>query len=248
MNEFVDEKRITTIKTIFLHLFPGIVNLSVMLLLLRLTEYLGSFSLAIPYFMVVISIVPLQMGYLFYIAKKTKGTYKITKIIPYQNNSKFVEYLIFIVIISSWAILVSRTFESFEIIIRDRIFAFVPNIIALRNIDLTLFSKNELLFTAIFGIFANGLLAPITEELYFRGYLLPRINLSLKWAVLLNASLFSLYHFFSPWLFFSRLFMMMPIYYWTVKRKNIRFALSAHLIANLYTNIRMLILILSKLS
>ena len=141
--------------------------------------------------------------------------------------------------------LIVRLLENIEINIRDRLFVFVPENIALRDINLTKFSKGGLLFTAILGILTNGLLAPISEELYFRGYLLPRINLSPKLAVVVSASLFSLYHFFSPWQFFSRLFMIIPIYFWTVKQENIRFALTAHIIGNLYTNIEMLVVVLA---
>jgi len=246
--DYIDKKLHNGKKIIFLHLFPGILNILVIMILFHLSEYIGIFSLNLPYFMVIISIVPFQLGYLLYTSKMTTGTYKIGKIITYQNKSKFIEYIIFIGIIIAWAIFINRFLEPFEIIIRDKFFIFVPDKVAFRNINLTKFSKNELLFTGIFGIITNGILAPIIEELYFRGYLLSKINLSPKWAVVVNAILFSSYHFFSPWFFLSRLLMIIPIYYWTIKRNNIRFSLIAHLTANLYTNIRLLISILAIIS
>lgn len=245
MLDGIDIKKHSKFETILLHLIPGLVNLFVMLLLLPLAGYFGLISPTVGYFMVLVAMVPLQIGFLLYTAKKTTGTYNISKLIPFQKKSKLIEYIIFVVIIAAWAIFIGRILEPLEMNVRDSFFAFVPDSIALRNMDLTQFSKSGLLFTAILGIFANGIIAPITEELYFRGYLLPRINLSPIWAVVANAALFSLYHFFSPWLFFSRLLMMLPIYFWTMKRQNIRFSLTAHLIANLYTNIGMLYVVLS---
>ena len=245
MDDKMDIKKHSGIKTIFLHLFPGLLNLTVMVLFFPLTKYFNLYSFTANYFMILFAMVPFQIGYLFYVVKKTTGTYNIQNIIVFQNRSKFIEYVIFIIIIAAWAILVMRIFEPIEIHIRDNLFVFVPDNIALRNIDLKVFSNNGLLFTAIIGIVTNGILAPISEELYFRGYLLPRINLSLKWSVIVNASLFSLYHFFSPWHFLSRLFMIIPIYIWTVKKQDIKFALIAHIIGNLYTNIGMLFVVLN---
>ena len=65
----------------------------------------------------------------------------------------------------------------------------------------------------LFGLLVNGLAAPVVEELYFRGYLLPRIPLSRGWAPLLNAALFSLYHLFSPWQNLARTAAVVPIAY-----------------------------------
>ena len=144
-----------------------------------------------------------------------------------------------------WASLVSWLLESFEINVRDKVFSFVPEYIARRNIDLSIYSKYSLIFTAILGIITNGIMAPVIEEIYFRGFLLPRIKFSPIWAVIINAALFSLYHFFSPWQFFSRFFMMVPMYYWVIKRQNIRFSLMAHIIGNLYSSVGMLIVILA---
>ena len=44
-----------------------------------------------------------------------------------------------------------------------------------------------------------GLVGPIAEELYLRGYLLLRIDCYGIWAAVLNNSLFSIYHVWTPW-------------------------------------------------
>jgi len=46
--------------------------------------------------------------------------------------------------------------------------------------------------TALLGLAVNGFVAPITEELYLRGYLLPRISRFKVWAPLINGGLHSL--------------------------------------------------------
>ena len=56
---------------------------------------------------------------------------------------------------------------------------------------------------AFFAI--NGFVGPLVEELYFRGYLLPRMEYLGRWAPLVNVALFSLYHFWSPWQIVARI-------------------------------------------
>jgi len=45
----------------------------------------------------------------------------------------------------------------------------------------------------------NVILGPLVEELYFRGYLLPRLHRFGIWAPLINISLFAAYHLWKPW-------------------------------------------------
>lgn len=237
-------KKHTAFQTLLLHLLPGLVLLLVMIILIPFAKWLGFGGLE-GYFAgnlgIIVAMLPLQFGILLYTAKKIERTDQISKLIPFQEKSKPWEYLIFILVILAWSLVVSALLSPLENGLRDGLFRFIPDAVAMRNIDVSALPKDKLIFLACFSIFANGIIAPVIEELYFRGYLLPRINLSPKLAVLANAALFSAYHFFSPWYFFSRLLMMLPIYYWVMKRKNIRFSLIAHLIANITTGVSLLL-------
>lgn len=53
---------------------------------------------------------------------------------------------------------------------------------------------------------ATGFIGPFIEELYFRGFLLPRMAWMKKWALLVEAFLFALYHIWSPWQLVTRFF------------------------------------------
>jgi membrane protease YdiL (CAAX protease family) len=48
------------------------------------------------------------------------------------------------------------------------------------------------------GILIDGLIAPTMEELFFRGYLLPRMEYLKGWAPVINGAFFGLYHFWQP--------------------------------------------------
>ena len=74
----------------------------------------------------------------------------------------------------------------------------------------------------------NGFVGPIVEELYFRGYLLPRMEWMGWWAPLVNVSLFSLYHFWSPWQLVARILGFGPTVYAVRWKRNIFLGMAVH--------------------
>jgi membrane protease YdiL (CAAX protease family) len=51
----------------------------------------------------------------------------------------------------------------------------------------------------VLQVVIDGVLAPVTEEVYFRGYLLPRMGYLRGWAPAVNALLFAVQHFWQPY-------------------------------------------------
>jgi membrane protease YdiL (CAAX protease family) len=84
------------------------------------------------------------------------------------------------------------------------------------------------------GILFSGIAAPVVEEIYFRGFLLPRMDyLGIK-APLINALLFAIYHFFAPWNVPVIFLGFIPIAYTVWVRKNVRIGIIAHVLINLW--------------
>jgi membrane protease YdiL (CAAX protease family) len=82
------------------------------------------------------------------------------------------------------------------------------------------------------GDHLNGFVGPIVEELYFRGYLLPRMDWMGRWAPLVNVSLFSLYHFWSPWQIVGRILGFGPTVYAVRWKENIYLGMVVHCTLN----------------
>lgn len=234
-------KKHTIIQSVLLHLFPGIIIAIVYYTLAPLVVHQGFTNETASQFTDVFVLFPIEIGMLFFIAKRETGKYHIIPMFPWTEKSCIKDYFIFIPIMALWAIVISSVLSPFESSLRDTVFSFIPAESIIGKYEPSAIPQKIMLFTGVCGLFANGILAPIVEEFYFRGYLLPRINLSLNKAVILNALLFSLYHFYSPWEFFSRFFMMIPLYYWVAKKRNIRFSIIAHIIANIFTGLSMIV-------
>lgn len=71
---------------------------------------------------------------------------------------------------------------------------------------------------------------PLIEELYFRGYMLPRMKLPGGWAPVANAGLFSAYHLWapSPADQIGRLVAVIPIAWLVWRLQDIRFGIGVH--------------------
>src|SRR5262249_44156187 len=82
------------------------------------------------------------------------------------------------------------------------------------------FSKAVLVSTLLATLAIDGVINPAVEELYFRGYLLPRLPVAGWRAIPVSAALFSLQHDWQPWnwllifvleLLLTTLFVRLPV-------------------------------------
>jgi membrane protease YdiL (CAAX protease family) len=79
---------------------------------------------------------------------------------------------------------------------------------------------------------ALNVVVPWVEELYFRGYLLPRMGALGRWAPLVNTALFSLYHAWLPWEFFSRVVALLSAIYVVWWKRDLRVSIWVHVLLN----------------
>ncbi len=95
------------------------------------------------------------------------------------------------------------------------------------------YSRQAIMATLVLNIAANGILAPVAEELYFRGYLLPRISYLGRYAPVLNTILFAVYHFWQPYLYPTLILALLPMVYIVWQKQNLRLGIYTHCLLNL---------------
>jgi membrane protease YdiL (CAAX protease family) len=86
--------------------------------------------------------------------------------------------------------------------------------------------------TAVGYLVILVILGPLVEELYFRGYLLPRLGRFGAWAPLINVSLFACYHLWKPWDAFMLILILAPTMYAVWRLKDIRISIAVHIALN----------------
>jgi len=147
-----------------------------------------------------------------------------------------------IVIPFVFALAVFMLFAPFELKLWGSLFDFIPDWFKLYKINF-----NELKYlkiTLVLALIFNGFLGPIVEEIYFRGFLLPRMKNLGIFAPLVNSIIFSVYHFFSPWENISRIIAISPIAYIVWKHKDLRLDIITHCSLNTLSVIGLIISVL----
>jgi uncharacterized protein len=226
------EKEITSIwKLIILHLFPGIVLSIIYLFLLKIGILAEYPKLVIIGVSSLFSIIPIELGFLFYIAKKEEGSFNIFKILGLKSTMKVKEYIFYTLSLFLLTGILTTALKPFSNYLLQTVFSWIPNSYNYLQ-DMSLFEKNFIIITIVVSFFIFTIIAPIIEELYFRGYLLVRMKWMGKYSVLINVTLFSVYHFWSPWLIISRIISMFPMVYIVNKRDSLKLAIFVHCLLN----------------
>ncbi|MHC4434026.1 MAG: lysostaphin resistance A-like protein [Planctomycetota bacterium] len=127
-----------------------------------------------------------------------------------------------------WAfVLLSFISQPVDRFVFKSFFEWLPRWFRLDPGDSDRYSQTILLLLWGFYFIAN-IAGAYVEELYFRGFLLPRISQLGSWAPLLNAVLFSAYHFFTPSENISRILALLPMVCAVWWKKNIRIRIILH--------------------
>jgi uncharacterized protein len=215
--------------SLWLHLLPGMLIVLFALIVGPLVISAGLPLLLVPSLWVLCVLIPFELGYLLYQGKKRNGRLSLRGIVLYREPMPVKAYLLLIPPLIVWgviAFLISQPTQPFLI---KALFFWMPSWF------LSLFTASNtgghpqtvLLLTVLLYMVTNPA-AAFVEELYFRGYLLPRMASLRGWAPLLNTVLFSLQHLFSPWQNPGRILAFLPVAYTVAWKKNIFVAIVTH--------------------
>ena len=94
-------------------------------------------------------------------------------------------------------------------------------------------SKNALILTFSLGMIIDGVLGPVVEELYFRGYLLPSMSRFGNAAPLVNSVLFTLYHFWQPHNYAGIFAVSLVLAYAAWWKKSVWLSMGIHCLVNI---------------
>jgi membrane protease YdiL (CAAX protease family) len=86
---------------------------------------------------------------------------------------------------------------------------------------------------------------PWVEELYFRGYLLPRISRYKWWAPVISGLFFGLYHSWQPFNFLAVFLLGAALSTIVMWKRDIRLSISLHVLANVFARLAFLMVALS---
>lgn len=221
------------LKSTILHLLPGILIFLFMIILAPFIEKLGYPFMITILFAIVFVAIPFELGYMLVQGRKQSGTFTLKGIVLYKNKIPNWQYLAIGLPSLFWLIFILSVFSPpIDKYLIDKVFFWLPGWLICTESNILDYSKAFILVGGGFSIILNGIIAPLVEEFYFRGFLLPRISHYGRFAPLINTVLFSLYHFFSPWQNPGRIIGLLPMIYAVSWKKNIYIGIFVHCGAN----------------
>ena len=218
-------------QSVILHLLPGALATAAYLVTAPLLMQKGYPSVLALLLASGLVIVPFELGYLFLQKQRAQDN----AVIDLREPLPKWQYIVFPLGMVIWAFLASGVLSLLDVYIAKAWFSWLPAWFFFLDIgQFSGFTREALWTTFWVGLLINGFVGPIVEELYFRGHLLPRLAAPGNWPPFLNISLFSLYHFWSPWQFFSRILWLLPWGYIVWRKKNFYLMMIAHCAANVF--------------
>lgn len=219
-------------KAIWLHLLPGLLLLFFYAAGARLAPMVGVPTMFMLYLGMLLIFIPFAMGYMLSLGKKTHRRLTLSGIVLFRQSMRWWWYILIILPLLLWLFLLLKVnvFATDDFLFQ-RLFRWLPKWFYLRTGAGAGYSKPVLL--AFWGFyFVCNISGAFVEELYFRGFLLPRLARLGFWAPLLNTVLFSLYHFYTPDGNISRILLLLPMVYAVWWKRNIRIGILLHCVPN----------------
>jgi membrane protease YdiL (CAAX protease family) len=220
-------------QSIAFHLFPGLAGTIAYIILTPIFLNKGYPAILGILIAAAVVILPIELGILLYQAKTNGGRYSLKDVVLYREPLPKWQYVVIPLGLVIWGFLATGITPLLDNLIAEAWFSWLPEWFFI--FDLSQFSEyasSALMLTFIVGLIVNGFALPLVEELYFRGYLLPRLERFGKWAPFINLCLFSLYHFWTPWQTISRIIWMLPWIYTAWRKRNIYLIIITHCTAN----------------
>jgi membrane protease YdiL (CAAX protease family) len=185
------------------------------------------------------------MGILWYLGWKRNGRLSLQGVVLLRQRVPAGRMLLLVISLFVWATLVFLFLGKWLTGALLPAFEWMPSTLRFMTDDVSAFPRGVALATWTLGLVGAAWLAPFVEELYFRGFLLPRMPVSPTWSPVANAILFSAYHFWSPWQILTRTVAVAPMNFAVLKNRSIWVSVFTHCLLNTATTIGPLVLILN---
>jgi uncharacterized protein len=229
-----------------LFLVPGALTTAAYVLLAPSVERAGFPPIAALLVAILIVLVPFELAVI--LRSGGRGANGIMSTVRYRRAMPMRDWVWLVPILIAVAFVGFGLSMAFEPVVIDRLFGWLPSWFV-RPIDVDrigAYSRDAWLVTLVAYLVLNGFIGPIVEELYFRGYLLPRMEWMGRWAPIVNVSLFSLYHFWSPWQLLGRILGFGPTVYAVRWKENVYLGMVVHCSLNTIGVILVMAMVLSR--
>ncbi|WP_306361324.1 CPBP family intramembrane glutamic endopeptidase [Nocardia sp. CC227C] len=218
--------------SVALHLVPGVLIVATYLLCTApLVESIDGPPFLGWMLAMCLALAPVELGLLLWLGRRRNGRYSLDGVVGYLGKPlPRMRLTLIVAALITWFVVLGFALMPVSDFFQEWLFRWVPFESAGGGVTKLLdgYPDTVVLITLASSIPLTGLSFPIIEELYFRGFLLPRISRMGRWAPLVNTTLFSLYHFWSPWALLTRVVFILPGVWLVWRKHDLRLSIGMH--------------------
>jgi membrane protease YdiL (CAAX protease family) len=221
---------------IALHLLPGLIFAGFFFVLSRVFIQRGLTGYLALLITILFCLAPVELGVMIFWSARFTGRRSLMEAVVYNQPGNIIDCIVLpFFLFFFWSVL-SVVLYPISQYLEAHLTVWLPAWTtqeALAN-GLLLISPSQRSITIFLAILLSCFVAPVVEELYFRGFLLPRMEHLGRTAPVVNSFLFAIYHFYSPGNVPGIFATFLPISYVVMVEKNWRIGTVVHSFFNLW--------------
>jgi membrane protease YdiL (CAAX protease family) len=228
-----DVEQHTLLTSLGLHILPGVLTTAAFLAFKPLLDPSGYPPLLAFLLAVTLVDLPVLLGVMLVVGKKRNGRYSLEGVVLYRDKVPWVTFALVFVGVFVAVYVLTMLVGPLSNVLAESAFSWLPDWMFLEErTQYQAYASSALLVTFVLQLVLTGVALPWVEELYFRGYLLPRLSRYGGWAPFLGGLFFGLYH---VWQLFSfpTVFLLgtaLAVVVWW--KHDIRISIGLHVFAN----------------
>lgn len=160
------------------------------------------------------------------------GSHRISEVIKFRSPISIWAYVLLVPLFIAYAAVLSGLLSAPTGSLQSAVDSRSPGWIVLPHLSAAR-TAIPAIIVLLSALLVDGLLNPFVEEVYFRGYLLPRLSPLGLWAPAVHGVLFALAHLWQPHNIPFLILLVVPLYYVVWRLQNFYLAVAVHCLANL---------------
>jgi membrane protease YdiL (CAAX protease family) len=219
--------------SVALHILPGLLIGALFVVSAPLAMRMGFPPLFAMVTVGMLSGLGFQLWHLLSEGRKRNRSWSLEGVVLYREPMPLWQYFVWVPLFTVMAFVINGLTSPLGATLLNAV-PWLPQWFEMRDLGLLAsYSRSALVATFALYLLLNGIAAPLIEEMYFRGYLMPRLSRFGRWTPVLEVALFTVYHIWQPYYWITQFFSMLPVVAAVGWKRNIKLGIAVHMALNI---------------